>query len=335
MPAAYVETDYAWVRLRSERLAVYSSRDKDPSNDLLQEIPLLGLERLCVQEHVQITTEALCALFKAGVPVHYVDWKGDCLGTALATSPAEAAARLEQYRRSLDPAFTLIQSHAIVAAKIQNQLRLVQRLNSNRPRWQPSDWDPLAQMIGKAESAPDLDILRGVEGRAAAVHYQLCAPFLPEDFPIEHRSARPPHNAFNACLSYASVLLYHYVVATVHTRGLDPGLGLLHSTENGRWALALDLMEPFRPALCDALAIRLFTHRILGAGDFEARDGGVYLNNKGRKELIQHHERRMDRMFLSEQAGHRTSLRQAITDQTLSFKAAISNGASFKPFRLN
>ena len=61
----------------------------------------------------------------------------------------------------------------------------------------------------------------------------------------------------------------------------------------------------------------------------------LYLNSGGRKTLIDHYERRMDRPFLSEQAQHRTTLRQAVVDQALSYKAAVTGGGTFEPFRLN
>ena len=107
------------------------------------------------------------------------------------------------------------------------------------------------------------------------------AGFLPAEFPFERRSHRPPHNAVNACLSFAYTLLYHDVVSALHARGLDPGLGLLHATENGRWSLALDLMEPFRPALADALTLRMMSHQMLSPADFQARDGGILSGRSG------------------------------------------------------
>ena len=65
------------------------------------------------------------------------------------------------------------------------------------------------------------------------------AQFLPPEFPFERRSSRPPGNPVNACISFGSALVYQEVVAAIHLRGLDPGLGLLHQTENDRWSLAL------------------------------------------------------------------------------------------------
>lgn len=335
MSTAYVETDYAWVRLHAERLRVYSPKDDDPSDDLLQEIPLLNLERLCLREHVQITTEALCALLRRGIPVHYLDWKGDCLGATLPPPREESATRLRQYERVRDPAFVLQQASLLIEAKIRNQLRLLQRLNANHQKASASDIGELSRLAAVAAKPSDLSSLLGIEGAAASLHYRLWACFLPPEFPFERRSTRPPANAVNACISFAATLLYHDFVAVLHLRGLDPGLGFLHATQDGRWSLALDLMEPFRPALCDALTLRLLSHRIIQPDEFEPHNGGTYLAESGRRDLIAHYERRLDRSFFSEPIGHRTTLRQAFVDQAVNLKAAIKGEGEFKPFRLN
>lgn len=130
-------------------------------------------------------------------------------------------------------------------------------------------------------------------------------------------------------------LLYSEAVAFLHAHGLDPALGLLHATEDGRWSLALDLLEPFRPVLVEALALDLFSHQILNADHFEPRNGGVYLNEPGRKKFILQYERRMERQFLSECVEHRTTLRQQLEQQAVMYKSALEQPDRFEPFLLN
>ena len=139
----------------------------------------------------------------------------------------------------------------------------------------------------------------------------------------------------NACISFGATLLYQESVAFLHAHGLDPALGLLHATEDGRWSLALDLIEPFRPALVEALALDLFTHQILGHDHFEPNQGGIYLNDEGRKRFFLQYERRMERQFMSEAVGHRTTLRQQLEQQAVDLKAALEDPARFEPFLIN
>jgi len=124
-------------------------------------------------------------------------------------------------------------------------------------------------------------------------------------------------------------------VAFIHAHGLDPALGLLHATEDGRWSLALDLIEPFRPVLVEALALDLFSHQILNQDHFEPRNGGVYLNDDGRKKFFLQYERRMERQFLAECVEHRTTLRQQLEHQAVMYKAALEDAAKFEPFLMN
>ena len=77
--------------------------------------------------------------------------------------------------------------------------------------------------------------------------------------------------------------------------GLDPQVGYLHALRPGRPALALDLMEEFRPVLADRLAITLINRRQLQAEHFEALPGGaMHLSDEGRKVVLTAYQRRKE-----------------------------------------
>jgi CRISPR-associated protein Cas1 len=192
--------------------------------------------------------------------------------------------------------------------------------------------DTLFTPISRATS---LDELRGYEGAATARYFQTWATFLPAEFPFERRSTRPPLNPVNACISFGATLLYSEAVAFLHAHGLDPALGLLHATENGRWSLALDLIEPFRPVLVEALALDCFSHQILNTRCFDPKNGGIYLNDTGRRKYLLQYERRLERQFMSEAVGHRTTLRQQLEQHAIQYKAALDDPTKFEPFLIN
>ena len=367
MPTACINQPDCRIHLKSERLEVHGRNEQTQRDEVLREIPLRDLDRLIVVEGVQITSQALAALFRANIPVNFLGWNGQFLGGFHPAQNQHGLARLRQYRQTLDPAFGLQMAGRIITAKLYNQRRVVQRLSASR------NPDPKSPSLGetldaKSEIAPagvgqsdirnpesdiqstlkwldclfaslktsrSIDELRGYEGTATARYFQAWATFLPAEFPFERRSTRPPLNPVNACVSFGATLLYTESVAFIHAHGLDPALGLLHATENGRWSLALDLIEPFRPVLVEALALDLFSHQILNARHFEPRNGGVYLNEDGRKKFILQYDRRMERQFLSESVGHRTTLRQQLENQAVMFKAALEDPGKFEPFLMN
>lgn len=365
MPTACVIQPDCRVSLVSERLQV-RGRPLDESShadQVLREIPIRDVDRLIVSESTQITAQAMAALLRVGIPVSYLAWNGDFLGAFLPVANSHGRARLRQYRQALEPQFALHIARRIIRAKTYNQRRVLQRLLASRLRReaetrasiqppspppppnthpQPAtpdpvrsalDWlDQIFDAIGRSQS---IEEIRGYEGAATARYFTAWASFLPADFPFERRSTRPPLNEVNACISFAATLLYHETVAFSHSHGLDPALGTLHVTEDGRWSLALDLIEPFRPALVEALALDLFSHQILNKSHFETRDGGVFLNTEGRRRFFLQYERRMERQFMSEAAGHRTTLRSQLEDQAVLFKAALEQPERFEPFLIN
>jgi len=96
-----------------------------------------------------------------------------------------------------------------------------------------------------------------------------------------------------------------------------------------------DTLQNAQPQLVEALALDLFSHQILTADHFKQHNGGVYLNDEGRRKFLLQYERRMERQFMSECVEHRTSLRQQVENQAVMFKAALEESARFEPFLMN
>lgn len=366
MPTACVNQPDARIHLRGERLEIRARNPDSTADHVLREIPIRDLDRLIMVEGVSITSHALTELLRGDIPVTLLGWNGRYLGGFLPATNAHGLARLRQYQQTRDPAFARAMSVRILHAKLYNQRRVLQRLAASRknssatdeltsesPAAPPAEAWPESSAIPGAppaltatlrwldgffssiQTSLSLEELRGYEGAATARYFEAWAGFLPAAFSFERRSTRPPLNAVNACISFGATLLYSELVAFIHAHGLDPALGLLHTTENGRWSLALDLVEPFRPALVEALTLDLFSRSMLTTEHFERRDGGVYLNEMGRKKFILQYERRMERQFMSEATGHRTCLRQQLEHQSVMFKSALETPDNFQPFLMN
>jgi len=136
-------------------------------------------------------------------------------------------------------------------------------------------------------------------------------------------------------LSYAYTLLAAETEAYIWMAGLDPAIGIYHETEDRRPALALDLIEPFRAPVADALALDLISHGTLDPSrHFVARDGGVYMNPEGKKRFFVAYERRMTREYLSRQTGLRTTIRAEMQRQAQTLRRHLLHAETFEPFRM-
>lgn len=333
MPTLSVQPHGARVSLESERLIIHPPTEVESSSA----VPLAEIDRVLLGSRVGISTQALSELMRRRIPVALLAPSGRYLGGFEPPTEPRGSTRCAQYRRQDDPAFSLLIAARIIAAKIANQRRLLQRLDANHGRLGGTPvFERLAALQADAGRARDIDVLRGCEGAATAEYLAAWSRFLPNEFPFEKRSSRPPLNPVNACLSFVSTLLYGEVLSACHARGLDPAPGHLHITADDRWSLPLDLMEPLRPCVVEALTLRLFSHRILGSGDFEpVENRGVYLNDAGRKTLLQHYEKTLLREHYSEFAQTRTTLRRQIETAVLHYKAALHDPERYAPFRMN
>lgn len=88
---------------------------------------------------------------------------------------------------------------------------------------------------------------------------------------------------------YALVL--SEIAGAIETIGLDPQVGYLHGVRPGRPSLALDLLEELRPSVSDRLVVRVIARGQLKPQHFTyTHGGGCYLNEEGRKVLLNSHE---------------------------------------------
>jgi CRISPR-associated protein Cas1 len=337
MPALCLLTPGTRVSLVSERLHVEVPASGDGEEFAQEKDVLLNdVEHVILTEHVHVSMPALAELMRREIPAVLTSHGERILGICLPPAP-HTAARLAQYRRAGDGRFALALAINWVDAKIMNSRRVLQRLAANR-----EDVDVTAalafleEIARKCRQSESLDTLRGYEGTAAGRYFEEYGRFFPTECPFERRSRRPPHNAVNAILSFAYTVMTSEMECRIHAAGLDPAVGFFHELADRRPSLALDLVEPFRAPVADAMALDLVSHGTLNPREhFQIADGGVYLNVQGRKRFFVAYERRMNRHYHNEQTEQRTTLRDEFGRQVQGVKNAVLNEEPFEPFLMN
>src|SRR5260370_14987380 len=111
---------------------------------------------------------------------------------------------------------------------------------------------------------------------------------------INRRTSRDP---VNALLSLAYSVLVKDLTIACYAVGLDPYLGFYHQPRFGRPALALDLMEPFRPLIADSAVLTAINTRMVTDRDFVRAGPAVALTANGRKGVFRAFEQRMDTLL--------------------------------------
>lgn len=106
---------------------------------------------------------------------------------------------------------------------------------------------------------------------------------------------------------------------TLSAVGFDPYRGFYHQPRYGRPALALDLMEPFRPLIADSTVIQAINNGEVRASDFVRVSSSVALKPEGRKRFIAAFERRMSHEITHPVFSYKVSYRRLIELQARLF----------------
>ena len=312
----YLNTQGARVGKSGEVLQI---RDKD---DNKQEVRLRETCQLNVMGNVQLSTQAVQGMCEAGIPICYFSQGGWFYGITTGLNSKNIFLRRTQFRLAEEEWFALSLARQLVAGKIRNQRTMLQR---NHIEPQSEDLAALKRMAEAAERAECIDELLGIEGNGARLYFQNFAGMIKVDddeaqkrqfrFNFAGRNRRPPRDAVNAMLSLGYSLLVKDLTIACYAVGFDPYLGYYHQPRFGRPALALDLMEPFRPLIADSAVLAAINTRMVTPKDFVQAGPAVALTPAGRKAFFRSYELRMDALVTHPIFEYRVSYRRLLEIQ--------------------
>lgn len=293
----------------------------EPRTQAPREVRLLETSQVCLFGGVQISTQAVQELLTRGIPLCYFSHGGWFYGMTQGMPHKNVQLRRLQFAAAGDERRCLELARGFVASKIRNCRTLLRR---NTEDVDDGVLASLRQHAQQAEQAASLESLLGIEGNAARLYFSSFARMIKADpadgggplsFVPEGRNRRPPRDPVNALLSFAYAMLTKDLTITLQAVGFDPLLGFYHQPRYGRPALALDLMEEFRPIVGDSVAITVINNREVRLRDFTKSAGAVNLSPAGRKSFIQAYERRMDQLVTHPVFGYRISYRRVLEVQ--------------------
>ncbi|MDP2136268.1 MAG: CRISPR-associated endonuclease Cas1 [Candidatus Didemnitutus sp.] len=282
--------------------------------EVVRKLPLHQVRAIYLYGAVQLTAQAAESCLEHGIDVAYFAASGRFLGLLRGLPASGVDARLGQARMFAEPFFRLRQSRECIRAKIHNQRTMLMR-NGDVP-------DRVLRLLADARDATedvrDLGELLGCEGAAASLYFEQFASMLKGAewrFDFQGRNRRPPRDPVNAMLSLGYSILAKELAGVCHAVGLDPFLGFMHQPRYGRPALALDLMEEFRPLIADSVAISLANRGEVNPEDFISAATGTFLNEQGRRRFWEAWFRRMDTEVSHPQFGYKMSYRRMLEVQ--------------------
>ena len=339
----YIATAGVSVGRKSELVQV---REK---GEVVAEVRISDLSHVAIFGAGTVSTALIQTLCEKDIPVSYFSSGGFFFGLTRGQSLKNVFTRIEQFRVAADGVESLRLARLIVHGKIRNQRTLLMRNHASAPALPLARMKHAALSALEAENIAEL---LGIEGSAALIYFENFAGMIkladaPDEaivgeqkaglpapaaapgkpprragsdeagqqfftFDFTRRNRRPPRDAVNALLSLGYSLLARDCTVAAHAVGFDPYVGFYHQPRFGRPALALDLMEEFRPLIADSVALTLINTRVISPSDFVRAGDAVNLSAEGRKRFFSAYEQRLNTTIVHPVFDYQVSYRRAL-----------------------
>lgn len=157
----------------------------------------------------KVSTPFLKTCLRLHIPVIFYSSNGHFNGKIVNPDYINSAIQRRQAILGADLDFSLDVSKALIRAKINNQISLLEHYDFGLNTDEAKSLDKLFKHYVNVENITSIDQLRGIEGSAALLYFKAVDTFLPDDMKIETRSQHPPKNRANSLLSMGYSILHH------------------------------------------------------------------------------------------------------------------------------
>lgn len=295
MNTLYVTSEDCYARLEGENVLLQRE------DAIVARFPLHALESIVLFSYRGASPQLMGACAERGVGLSFFTPRGRFLAEVTGESCGNVLLRKKQYRVSDNAGASCLIARHMLLGKIYNSRAVLERALRDHP--QRSDEgrisaaiQALKEALAQMETAEDPEVLRGIEGKAAAAYFGAMDELIlqqKEVFYFNTRTRRPPMDAMNALLSFAYALLCRNCRDALCSVGLDPFVGFLHRDRPGRVSLALDLMEELRSVMADRFVLTMINNRVIRDKHFQYMENGAcLLDDDGRKLFLKHWQER-------------------------------------------
>lgn len=328
----YISSQGAKLTKVGERLVVRNKEGK-----IIHDMPFFKIRQIFCFGTVEITAQAIFQIMYRNIDMVYLTKTGRFKCRLSNMNEKSVISRIEQYKRAFDDEFRLAMAKKIVIGKLENYRLWILFKNRRGVINAQNEAIAINECIKLTEAANCVEEVMGFEGAGSKAYFEAFRKSLKQDLGFLERNRRPPRDPVNAMLSFGYTILYNKVLAAVEQAGVDPFMANLHSNQNSRPSLALDLMEEFRHFVVDIVVLRLVNLGMVRPANFTyTTDKGVLMNEYAIALLVKEIQARLGSNFLYIRDGKKLELQEQILRQAYFYRDAVENGADvYQPVIFN
>ncbi|AEH51738.1 type I-B CRISPR-associated endonuclease Cas1b [Pseudothermotoga thermarum] len=293
-------------------------------------IPVENVSEIKIFGEVDINKRALEFLTEKSIVVHFFNYYGYYVGTFYPREHLNSGyVILKQAEFYLNPAKRLNLAKKFVFGAIKNAINVLKSRNENLE----SEIKKIQEHLSLIDKCDSIEQLMAIEGNVKEIYYSCFDKILQgSDFVFERRTRQPPENELNAMISFGNSLLYTSVLSEIYKTHLDPRIGYLHTTNNRRFTLNLDVAEIFKPVIVDRLIFALVNRKQIKKNDFEPIVNGLVLKEKARQTFIRAFEDRLKETVYHRSLKRNVSYRSLIRMEIYKIEKHLMEDEEYKPY---
>lgn len=296
-------------------------------------LPVEDIGEICVLGEVGTSKKFLEFCTSNQIVIHYFNYHEYYVGSYYPREHYNSGFMiLNQAEHYLDIKKRKLLAYKFIEGSINNIVNVLKYYDS-RGKNVSKNIEDVVQLSYKLDVEMKIEQMMAIEGNVREVYYEAFDGILENNtFSFDVRSKRPPLNKMNSLISFGNSLLYTTVLSEIYNTHLDPRIGYLHSTNNRRFTLNLDVAEIFKPIIVDRIIFTLIGKKMIQAKHFNKRLNSVLLNEEGMKIFISLFEEKLQSVFMHKELGRNVSYRRLIRMELYKLEKHLMSEKNYEPF---
>ena len=296
-------------------------------------VPVENTKEIMAFGEVTLNKKLLEFLSQQEIMLHYFNHYGYYMGTFYPREHYNSGYMiLKQAESYLDREKRIDLAKRFVEGAVLNMKRVL-NYYANRGKSVSEYIDRIDSISPAIEECNYTDELMAIEGNIREQYYNAFDNILEnETFIFEGRTRRPPKNKLNSLISFGNSLLYARVLSEIYKTHLDPRIGFLHTTNQRRFTLNLDVSEPFKPIIVDRIIFNLINKNMIKTKHFEQKLGGIVLNEKGRELFVREFDERLKKTVKHKRLRRNVSYEGMIRLELYKIEKHLMGEEKYTPF---
>lgn len=295
-------------------------------------IPVASIDVIHIFGDFSCTKPLLELIARYDIILYLYNYVGKCVGIFTpSTQKGNGTILLSQCRAYDDIEKRISIARQIVIAATETMIENLKYYN-RRGKKLEEEITSIKYNLSILASQTSVEHIMAIEGRIHTIYYSAFNKIITQDgFEFTVRSRKPPKDPVNTLISFLNTLVYNEVLSQIFTTSLSPAISYLHSSNERKYSLNLDIAELFKPILTDQVIFSVLNKKMIQKEDFVVKDG-VYMKENAKRLLVEQFHHKLCTSIQQSKQEKPTTYQQLIRQELMKLQRYLIDGEGYLPY---